>query len=200
MVPFAVLLLALDLIVLLSRNGGGVHGVLRAVGALISCAFCVLLVWLYLRRFPSRATSPSMSAHIAAVIATPLPLAIPLLHGASRGTLIHVPADLLVLAGTAWSLWSLRWLGRNFSVIPQAREIADHGPYRWIRHPLYAGEIASALGMALAAGTATAAIVWLAFCALQAYRARREEQVLLGALPGYPAYRARTAALIPGIF
>jgi protein-S-isoprenylcysteine O-methyltransferase Ste14 len=42
--------------------------------------------------------------------------------------------------------------------------------------------------------------LWVALCALQAYRAVREEQVLLLAVPGYRAYRARTAALLPGIF
>jgi len=42
--------------------------------------------------------------------------------------------------------------------------------------------------------------VWLATVALQVYRAVREEQVLLRALPGYARYRERTAALLPGVF
>lgn len=42
--------------------------------------------------------------------------------------------------------------------------------------------------------------VWLGICVLQAYRAVREEQLLLAVLPGYGAYRIRTAALLPGIF
>jgi protein-S-isoprenylcysteine O-methyltransferase Ste14 len=37
-------------------------------------------------------------------------------------------------------------------------------------------------------------------CALQVYRALREEQVLLLALPAYRSYRSRTAALLPGVF
>jgi protein-S-isoprenylcysteine O-methyltransferase Ste14 len=37
-------------------------------------------------------------------------------------------------------------------------------------------------------------------CLLQGYRAVREEQVLLRALPDYPSYRSRTAALLPGLF
>jgi protein-S-isoprenylcysteine O-methyltransferase Ste14 len=35
---------------------------------------------------------------------------------------------------------------------------------------------------------------------MQVYRALREEQVLLDALPAYRDYRARTAALVPGLF
>ena len=44
------------------------------------------------------------------------------------------------------------------------------------------------------------AALWLVLCGLQAYRALREEQVLLAALPGYRDYRSRTAALLPGVF
>ena len=58
----------------------------------------------------------------------------------------------------------------------------------------------SSLGLAVAADSLVAIAVWLRFCALQAYRALREEQVLLVVLPGYRAYRGRTAALLPGIF
>ena len=65
----------------------------------------------------------------------------PLLHGAPPGAVRQGVSDVLLLAGLAWAVWSLRSLGRNLSVIPQARDVADAGPYRWIRHPLYAGEI-----------------------------------------------------------
>jgi protein-S-isoprenylcysteine O-methyltransferase Ste14 len=85
-------------------------------------------------------------------------------------------------------------------VLAQARGLADRGPYRWVRHPLYTGEIVSSLGLALLAGGAPAFAVWLGFCFLQAYRALREEQLLVAALPAYRGYQARTAALLPGLF
>jgi len=94
----------------------------------------------------------------------------------------------------------VRYLGRSISVIAQAREVVDGGPYRLVRHPLYLGELVSALGITIVVGTAWALCAWVALCGLQAYRALREEQVLLEALPGYRSYRARTAALLPGIF
>jgi protein-S-isoprenylcysteine O-methyltransferase Ste14 len=109
-------------------------------------------------------------------------------------------SDVLLLAGTAWAVWSLRSLGRNLSVIAQVRDVADGGPYRWTGTPLYAGEIVSTLGLAIAAHTLAAIAVWLGICTLQAYRAAREEPLLLAVLPGYGAYRIRTAALLPGIF
>ena len=160
----------------------------------------LLVIWCYLRRGPARATTSSVTARAAAVVATWIPFVIPWLHGAPPGAVRQGVSDVLLLAGTAWAVWSLRSLGPNLSVVAQVRDVADGGPYRWIRHPLYAGEIVSSLGLAIAAHSLAAIAVWLGICALQAYRAVREEQLLLAVLPGYGAYRIRTAALLPGIF
>jgi protein-S-isoprenylcysteine O-methyltransferase Ste14 len=201
MVPVAIVMLVLDLRSLL---GSGVPatatGGLRWANAALTCAFYALILRSYLRRAPAVATGESKIAWVIAVVATFAPLPFPLLHGAVPGLARQMAADLLLVAGMAWAVWSLRCLGRNLSVIAQARGIADRGPYRLIRHPLYAGEIVSALGLALAAGTLAAFVLWLGLVAMQVYRARQEEKVLLAALPGYAVYRARTAALLPGIF
>ena len=197
MVPAAAIVLLLDLMVLAGRGGGSA---LRWAGTLLAVAFYVLVIWCYLRRGPARATTRSVTARAAAVVATWIPFVIPWLHGAPPGAVWQGVSDVLLLAGTAWAVWSLRSLGRNLSVIAQARDVADRGPYRWIRHPLYVGEIVSSLGLAIAAHSLAAIAVWLGICALQVYRAVREEQLLLTVLPGYGAYRIRTAALLPGIF
>jgi protein-S-isoprenylcysteine O-methyltransferase Ste14 len=197
MVPAAAIILLLDLLALSHRGG---DSVLRWLGALLTAAFYALIIWGYLRRGPALATTRSVTARAAAIVATWTPFVIPQLHGAPPGAVQQGVSDVLLLAGTAWAVWSLRFLGRNLSVIAQARGVADRGPYRWVRHPLYAGEIVSSLGLAVAAHSLAAAAIWLGFCGLQAYRALREEQLLLAALPGYRAYRGRTAALLPGIF
>jgi protein-S-isoprenylcysteine O-methyltransferase Ste14 len=197
MVPAAAIVLLLDLMALAGRGGGSA---LRWAGTLLAVAFYVLVIWCYLRRGPARATTRSITARAAAVVATWIPFVIPLLHGAPPGPVWQGVSDVLLLAGTAWAVWSLRSLGRNLSVIAQARDVADRGPYRWIRHPLYVGEIVSSLGLAIAAHSLAAIAAWLGICALQVYRAVREEQLLLTVLPGYGAYRIRTAALLPGIF
>ncbi|SRR5712692_2991312 len=199
MIPGAALLLLLDLAAL-AHSAGGTAGVLRWLGSMLACAFYALIIWCYLRRGPAVATSGSVTAHAAAVVATLIPFALPLLHAGPPGTGQDYAADGLLVAGAAWSVWSLRSLGRNISVLAQAREVVNGGPYRWVRHPLYTGEIVSSLGLAVIAGTVAAAGAWLALCALQVYRALREEQVLLRALPGYCGYRSRTAALLPGLF
>ena len=201
MVPVATLALLFDARkVLVGADLAGAAGLLRWIYAILMCAFYGLIIWCYLRRGPAVATSGLTLASVVAVIATFAPFPFPLLHHRPPGLAVQVIADLLLVAGTTWALWALRSLGRNLSIIAQAREIAERGPYRLVRHPLYLGEMVSLLGLAVAAGTVAAFAGWAAFVAMQVYRARREEQVLLAALPGYQAYRARTAALLPGVF
>jgi len=200
MVPAALLMLVIDVHAQLAAAAATAGGVLRGFSAILVCAFYALIIWSYLRRGPAVATTKSITASAVAILATFTPFAFPLLARSAPGTTRQIAADALLVAGTAWSVWSLRFLGKNLSVIAQARGVADRGPYRLVRHPLYTGEIVSALGLALAAGTAAAAVLWVALVGMQAYRALREEQVLLGALPGYREYRAKTAALLPGLF
>jgi len=200
MVPAATIMLSADAIVLAQSHGNGFAGTLRWVGTALVAAFYALIIWAYLRRGPAKATSTSITAHAAAITATLLPFAFPLLTSGTVHIGRELVADILLVTGTAWSVWSIRSLGRNLSIIAQAREVAEHGPYRWVRHPLYTGEIVSSLGLVVAAGTMTAAGVWMTLVALQVYRARREEQILIATLPTYAAYRTRTAALLPGLF
>ncbi len=200
MVPAFGAILAIDVIGLDRGSHAGVAGLLRTVGAVLVLAFYALVIWCYLRRGPALATSGSVTAHAAAIAATWLPFALPLLHGALAGQRRQALSDVLLICGMVWAVWSLRFLGRNVSVLAQARGVVDRGPYRWVRHPLYAGEIVSSLGLAIAVNSYTALALWVALCGLQVYRALREEQVLLRALPAYRSYRSRTAALLPGVF
>lgn len=200
MVPAATIMLCADAVVLTQAGGDGLTGVLRWTGNALVGAFYAVIIWSYLRRGPARASSTSIPANVAAVVATLSPFAFPLLAGPTATLERALAADLLLVAGTAWSVWSLTSLGRNLSIIAQAREVVEHGPYRWIRHPLYTGEIVSSLGLAVIGGTMAAAAVWITLVVLQVYRARQEEQILISTLPAYAAYRTRTAALLPGVF
>lgn len=181
-------------------SAGGWPARLAWLGTGLTCVFYALIIWCYLRRGPASATSQSLTAHAAGITATWAPFAVSLLPRAPMTAGRQLAADLLLAGGTAWAVWSLRSLGRNLSVLAQARAVADRGPYRFVRHPLYTGELVSTLGLAVAVNTRVAFVCWLGLVGLQVYRALREEQVLLQALPGYRAYRSQTAALLPGIF
>jgi protein-S-isoprenylcysteine O-methyltransferase Ste14 len=200
MVPAMAVILIADVLGLDHGAHSGAAGALRSLGEALALAFYALLIWGYLRRGPPVATSRSVTAHAAAITATWISFAMPLLHGAPSGQGRQALSDVLLICGMAWAVWSLRSLGRNVSVLAQARDVVDQGPYRWVRHPLYSGEIVSALGLAIAANSYPALALWVALCGMAVYRALREEQVLLRALPAYRTYRNRTAALLPGVF
>jgi protein-S-isoprenylcysteine O-methyltransferase Ste14 len=200
MVPAFAVLLAADVVSLDHGGHSGPAGVLRSVGTVLVMAFYAMVIWCYVRRRPAVATSRSVTAHGAAIAATWLPFMLPLLRGGPSALGRQAVADVLLICGTAWALWSLRFLDRNVSVLAQARDVVVRGPYRWVRHPLYVGEIVSSLGLAIAVNSYPALTLWIALCGLQIYRAVREEQVLLQACPAYRSYRSRTAALVPGVF
>jgi len=200
MVPTACVIFVADFSALTHRGISGGEGVLRSFGAILVLLFYAVMIWCYLRRGPAVVTSDSATAHVAAIAATWLPFALPFLHAAPPGAAGQAVSGVLLVCGMSWSVWSLRSLGRNVSVLAQVRDVADQGPYRWVRHPLYTGEIVSSLGVAIAMNSLTALALWLVLCALQGYRALREEEVLLQALPAYRSYRRRTAALLPGVF
>ena len=93
-------------------------------------------------------------------------------------------------------LW---WLGKSFSILPEARRLVTGGPYAFARHPLYSVEIITVLGTALQFQAPWAWLIALGVVALLWIRTQYEEQVLAESFPEYPAYRARTKRFIPGI-
>ncbi len=202
MVPAAVLFggaAVAKLAELLAGEGGAQAW--AAVGtALLTAAFYGLMVWAYLRRGAARATSTVTLALLAAPVATFLPFALPHVGTGSAPGVVVVIGDVLLVAGLAFSVWSLRHLDRCLSVVPQARQVVDTGPYAKVRHPLYSGEIVAMLGLALTLGGLLPLLLWLALAGLQAYRAVQEEALLAAVLPGYSDYAARTARILPWVF
>jgi protein-S-isoprenylcysteine O-methyltransferase Ste14 len=106
----------------------------------------------------------------------------------------------LGIAGLAASIYVMIWLGRAFSIFPQARGLVTQGPYRVIRHPLYLTEFVAALGLMLQFAQPWALLIVLAGFAIQIVRMHYEEAILSRVFPGYADYAKRTARLVPGIY
>ncbi len=109
---------------------------------------------------------------------------------------VWVPLILLSL-GSALVLLSLFYLRRSFSVTPQARSIKQGGPYAFIRHPMYAGNILSVFGLGLLLGTPESLALSFAIAGLQIARAYFEERILLRAFPDYSEYMGKAGAFLP---
>jgi protein-S-isoprenylcysteine O-methyltransferase Ste14 len=90
------------------------------------------------------------------------------------------------------SIISLR---SNFSVVPEYRALVRNGPYRFVRHPLYAAYLLFDGAMAYQAQSLFAVILWLAEYAIFYTRAIFEERLLLRADAGYAEYRQRVQFL-----
>jgi protein-S-isoprenylcysteine O-methyltransferase Ste14 len=172
----------------------------EVTSSVLALSFCALVVRAYLRRGHASATDRGVLVWIAAPLATVVPLVMAAVPARSHGPLVTAAQLSLTLAGLAFSVWSVRTLATNLSIVPQARRAVTSGPYRLVRHPLYLGELVALSGLALHIGRWPAALVLATEVALQVYRATREEQLLAHVVPGYREYAEHTRRLIPGVW
>ena len=85
---------------------------------------------------------------------------------------------LLLIPGLFLALWAMIALDRSFSIAPAKREIVTRGPYRYMRHPMYGGEILSLIGVLIASFSLWNLILFLIFIASVIWRIRIEENLL----------------------
>jgi len=91
----------------------------------------------------------------------------------------------------------LRWLGKSFSILAEARRLVTEGPYRVVRHPLYICEGIATVGVMLQVISPLAVLIIIVFAMIQYRRMINEEKILTSAFPEYRAYAARTPLVIP---
>ncbi len=106
----------------------------------------------------------------------------------------------LIVVGIAFAWWARLHLGRLWSggVERMAEHrVVDSGPYALVRHPIYTGLIAAALGMAVIRATPWALVGAALFALGFALKAKVEERFLEAELGGYDAYRARVPMIVP---
>jgi protein-S-isoprenylcysteine O-methyltransferase Ste14 len=109
----------------------------------------------------------------------------------------------LMFAGMAVLVAGRLHLGGNWSQTVSAKqghELVTSGPYRWVRHPMYAGGLLACIGSVLVAGGAFVFLLIL-LGAIFIWRVVAEDKLLAAQFPrAFPAYKARTWALIPFVY
>ncbi len=110
---------------------------------------------------------------------------------------------LLFTLGLGFAIWARLHIGRNWGA-PMTKkdepELVTSGPYRLVRHPIYAGILVASVGTAVALSW-----LWLIAVALAGvyfvYSATVEERYLTDQFPDtYPMYRRSTKMLVPFVF
>ncbi|HEY8570361.1 isoprenylcysteine carboxylmethyltransferase family protein [Microbulbifer sp.] len=118
---------------------------------------------------------------------------------------LNVIGFTLISLGYAFATWALAENRFFFSVMciqtDRGHVVCDSGPYRFVRHPGYSGNIFPLIGIVLALGSVWTLIPAAVAAIITVVRTVLEDQTLTKELPGYRDYAQRVRyRLIPGIY
>jgi protein-S-isoprenylcysteine O-methyltransferase Ste14 len=97
-------------------------------------------------------------------------------------------------------MWTL---GKYFSAhieIKNNHQLIENGPYKFIRHPVYAGNTLHAIGIPLILNAYLTLGISAVLILLFLYRLKLEEEILVREVKGYEDYARRINRLIPKIW
>lgn len=120
-------------------------------------------------------------------------------EGPSSGILASAGVA-LELCGVIFSQVARIYMGRSFGILPGNRGIVSQGPFRLVRHPIYAGWFLLTVGYLASYPSMSNCLITLATIPFMMWRIRLEED-LLEADPEYRKYRRLVPfRLLPGIY
>jgi protein-S-isoprenylcysteine O-methyltransferase Ste14 len=100
-----------------------------------------------------------------------------------------------------WRVFRANSFTSSIIDVGEEQRVITAGPYRWVRHPMYAGALLMFAGSPPALGSYWGLLVSLFLTAIIIARLLYEERYLLVHLPGYPEYVASVRwRLVPGIW
>ena len=167
-------------------------------GNLLVLALEFMVVFFILIRRPATAVSVRPTDWVFALTATCLPLMV----APSAGGPIGPPAlgSALLLLGLFAQLAAKLALNRNFGLVAARRKLIMHGPYRFVRHPIYLSYFIGHVGFFLLNPTLWNFAVYALCAGFQVARVLAEERVL-SSDPAYCAYCEKVRyRLVPGVF
>jgi protein-S-isoprenylcysteine O-methyltransferase Ste14 len=163
---------------------------------LVAVLIETLVAIMFLLRAPAERATSSPYAWVTTLGGTLLPLLLRPVAGDHDVLLGQV----FQCSGGAFAVLSLAFLNRSFGLLPAVRLLRRGGPYRWLRHPIYAGYAVQNLGYLTSNASVRNLAVVVAALGFQVLRVYEEER-LLASVPEYAAYMRQTRwRLLPLVF
>lgn len=118
---------------------------------------------------------------------------------------VKIVAILVMVLAYAFSAWAMIENAYFSGIVrlqtDRGHTVCDRGPYRWIRHPGYAGGLWSYLMMPLVLDTSWSYIPVALLVVIMVLRTAIEDRTLQAELPGYAEYARRVKhKLFPGVW
>jgi protein-S-isoprenylcysteine O-methyltransferase Ste14 len=168
-----------------------VVSVLLAIGETLPFVYILL-------RAPSITLSQRPTDWIFGVLGTVMPLLVT--PNTSTPLIPEMAIFAIMVAGLTLQVMAKLVLGRAFGIVAANRGVKVLGPYRFMRHPMYAGYTLTHIGFLLAMPSPLNALYYATELTMQVMRIFREERVLARDAD-YRAFAARVRyRLLPGIF
>lgn len=165
----------------------------RALGLVFLC----MIVGVSITRLPPKQTATGIEPRLSSLAGTFILMFLPVLPIGALPPEMLLVSTIIIAVGTGLSIYCLFWLGRSFSIMATARSLVMSGPYAIVRHPLYATEAISIVGLLIANWSITAVVLCAAQFAFQFRRMFNEERILRHAFPEYAEYARRVPMVIP---
>lgn len=166
------------------------HYLIKPLWAAETAIYAVLLVAFLIRTHPvdrSRGIAEIIIPGVGAILPFAL-LLTPPVGFILRNRPVHLSIFWFMTLATVLTVCGMWTLRRSFSITVEARELVVSGPYRWVRHPIYLGEMLAAAAVAVWRFSWMSAMILCLFIAFQLVRARMEEEKLKRNFPDYEMY------------
>jgi protein-S-isoprenylcysteine O-methyltransferase Ste14 len=173
------------------------HKLLTIAARISNALFMALVAATTVTRLRPIRKAGGVQPRISALLGTFLATSLVLLPRAQLSPIWLALSSALVIIGTSLSFAVLRWLGKSFSIMAEARRMVTNGPYALVRHPLYVCEEIALIGILIQVISPAALIIAITHGLLQFQRILNEEKLLRATFPEYEGYAARTPRLIP---
>ncbi|MEW6378400.1 MAG: isoprenylcysteine carboxylmethyltransferase family protein [bacterium] len=110
---------------------------------------------------------------------------------------VYITGLILCVSGISLNIAALWQLKNSFSVMVEVRKLVNTGAYRFIRHPLYTGELIHLLGVCMLFNNRFSYSFCIVVIIMQLSRAKLEERKLSMHLPEYRLYKQQTGFIFP---